>query len=161
MLAKAEANIKEKDNTILILKEKINEQYELECNNSRIKILEAENEELRDHIKNIEDEHEKVIQELINQSKSEEMKTYKKVQKELGNVYKDILNLSSAISGILKGDEPNIQAFWGITHDENKEENVKELSLDDIEKLKTAVDTMRTNICDYYADKYSNECNIQ
>ena len=80
------------------------------------------------------------------------------MRKELAKVYKDIVNLSKAISELLKGDEPNMQALWGMAQEK---EAASELSLEDLGTLKMATEKIKTNICDYYADKYSNECNIQ
>jgi hypothetical protein len=42
-----------------------------------------------------------------------------------------------------------------------EEENAKDLTADDISELKNMIGTIRSKISDYYADTYSNECNIQ
>ena len=90
------------------------------------------------------------------------------MKKELAKVYKEIVNLSKMISGLLKGEEPNMQLLWGMAQGEKEStgfeaecETLEELSLEDLQTLKTALDTIKTNICDYYAEKYSNECNLQ
>ena len=85
----------------------------------------------------------------------------KKTQKELSSVYGDIINLSNTVTGLLKGEEPNMQSLWGISYSKSEDEVQNELSAKDLGKLKSAVDSIRTNLCDYYAEKYSNECNIQ
>ncbi len=100
----------------------------------------------------------------------------KEMKKTLAGVYKEIVSLSKAISGLLKGDEPNMQALLGSHTRESKEqmefafqrsarrgspEEQEELTLQDLEVLKEATATIRTTLCDYYAEKYSNECNVQ
>ena len=99
----------------------------------------------------------------------------KKMKKELAGVYREIVSLSKVISALLKGEEPNMQALLGEPpHEEPKPTPTttatatasgtapdNELSLEDLETLTSAIASIRTNLCDYYADKFSNECNVQ
>ncbi len=85
------------------------------------------------------------------------------MKKVLSGVYREIVSLSNVISAVLKGEEPNMQALLGepSPEDEHKAPHSDELAPEDLETLSTALNTIRTNLCDYYADKYSNECNVQ
>lgn len=98
----------------------------------------------------------------------------KKMKKEIQKVYRNIVNLSKIISELLKGEEPNMQALWGIAHDKDSllvpsaeaaeavpDSNMDELTIEDLTTLQNAIEKIKTSICDYYAEKYSNECNIQ
>jgi len=145
---KSTINTEEKDKEIALLKEKMNNFM------MHQKLLETENEELKERIKSMEDEYEKLFTEL-----NEEPTKTKKLHKELSSIYNDILSLSKAVAGITKGEEPNIQSLWGVSNDRSME--VEEIGKEELESLKLAVGGIRANICDYYADKYSNECNIQ
>lgn len=144
-----ELKIKERNEEVTTLKEILNNTEQ------RQRELEEENEELKERIKSMEDEYEKLMTEA-----NEEPINQKKLNKELSSVYNDILNLSKAITGIIKGEEPNIQSLWGISNSDKSIE-IEEVNGEELESLKLAVDSIRTNICDYYADKYSNECNLQ
>lgn len=146
-----ERKLKEKDEEIKMLKEKMNNAI------LREKELETENEELKERVKSMEDEYEKLFLEANEEQKQAQSNG---PQKELATVYYDILSISKAITGIIKGEEPNIQSLWGVSKGDKSME-VEELGGGEFESLKMAVESIRTSICDYYADKYSNECNIK
>jgi len=167
LLTEADTKIQQKDEEIALLTAKINESPDVKNSKKEalyIKGLETENEELRKKVQELE----KMLQNQEETKKAEEKpktdisEITHKMQKELAASYKDIVNLSKTITGILKGEEPNMQSLWGITNGTKEiiSEN-EELSLEDLGNLKMAIDTIRTNICDYYAEKYSNECNLQ
>eukprot|EP01022_Parablepharisma_sp_SALTPOND_P032987 TRINITY_DN87998_c0_g1_i1.p3 TRINITY_DN87998_c0_g1~~TRINITY_DN87998_c0_g1_i1.p3 ORF type:complete len:238 (+),score=51.76 TRINITY_DN87998_c0_g1_i1:851-1564(+) len=172
LLSEADAKLKEKNKEIVNLQNEIerlsDENYDAKgalYSNA----LEAENAELRQKLAAMEEKyrHATIKKEPREEEKESkplpEAEMNKKMQKELSAAYKDIMNLSKAISGILKGEEPNMQSLWGVAHTEKDsvEAEMDELSLEDLGNLKMAIDTIRTNICDYYAEKYSNECNLQ
>lgn len=87
------------------------------------------------------------------------------MKKELSKVYKEIMDLTKTIDGILKGEEPNMQALLGVSEEDKQEEeegeNIEEIKVEGLETLRVSINTMRKNVCDYYAEKYSNECNVQ
>ena len=93
----------------------------------------------------------------------------RQMKRELSHVYKEIISLSKAITTLLKGDEPNMHLLLGEYSRESREfgtyefasKQEGELTLDDLEVLKKAIHSIRRTLCDYYAERYSNECNIQ
>ena len=169
LLSEADERIKEKDNEILELKNLNDTDDQKGILYSQA--LEAENAELKQKLESVELKYKDAMETVKVMKKEMTKKTKeenaadpgvdKKMRKELSAAYKDIVNLSKAISGILKGDEPNMQSLWGVAHTEKGGAEGEELGLEDLGNLKMAIDTIRTNICDYYAEKYSNECNLQ
>ena len=93
-------------------------------------------------------------------------KSNNSVQKNINNAYKEILSLSKVISSLVRGDEPNMGVLLGeYSYDLKKVESKKdwetELTEDQTKELNEALNSIRRNICDYYAERYSNECNLQ
>ncbi len=99
----------------------------------------------------------------------------RRMRKMLSKVYREIIGLSKAIMMLLKGDEPNMHLLMGEYTRESKElamfsdlsgkfpqfQQDTELGVEDLEVLGRAISSIRSNLCDYYAEKYSNECGIQ
>ena len=92
------------------------------------------------------------------------------MKKELIRVYKEIVNLSKVIKGLLKEEEPNMQELLGMGLGDTKEmihelegsdKSSDELTIEDLGILQNAIKSIKTCICDYYAEKYSNDCNVQ
>eukprot|EP00826_Nyctotherus_ovalis_P006967 TRINITY_DN11703_c0_g1_i3.p1 TRINITY_DN11703_c0_g1~~TRINITY_DN11703_c0_g1_i3.p1 ORF type:complete len:210 (-),score=82.06 TRINITY_DN11703_c0_g1_i3:127-756(-) len=167
LLSEADNALKQKDKTVAELEAKIEELMEENYNakgksytqhidtenkslKEKVKELEEEKAELKTIVSSMEEKHNKKATALAS-----EEETMKKMQKELLSVYKNIANLSNTITAMMKGEEPNMQSLWEAP---SAEESGKKV---DVGRLKAMVNAIRTNICDYYAEKYSNECNIQ
>jgi len=168
LLSEADNNLKQKDNTISELEAKIEELMEENYNvkgSSYTQQIDKDNKSLKEKVETLEEEKKELVRKMDKMKESEkkrvntlesEQEITRKLQKELSSVYKDIMNLSNTITAILKGEEPNVQTLW-----ESSSEKYMEESKFDIGSLKTAVSTIRTKVCDYYAERYSNECSIQ
>jgi len=85
-------------------------------------------------------------------------KTNTEMQKNLQSVYNGVLSLSKIINGLIKGDEPNMSVLLGDT--KKDKDSDKELTEEEVAELNDALESIRRSICDYYAEKYSNECII-
>jgi len=86
------------------------------------------------------------------------------VSKEMSQISKEVFSLAKVIAALLKGDDPNINELLGqYTKQKTNESLIKgdEFTIKDIELLKETLKLIRKNICDYYAEKYSNECFVQ
>lgn len=81
----------------------------------------------------------------------------RKMRKVLSQVYREIMCLSRAVTEFIKGGEPNMQILLG----DCKEATMMGARPEDVELLSGAIRSIRTRLCDYYAEKYSSECGIQ
>eukprot|EP00826_Nyctotherus_ovalis_P015781 TRINITY_DN14513_c0_g1_i1.p3 TRINITY_DN14513_c0_g1~~TRINITY_DN14513_c0_g1_i1.p3 ORF type:complete len:152 (+),score=37.46 TRINITY_DN14513_c0_g1_i1:817-1272(+) len=128
----------------------------------RLRLLNKENEELEGKIHTIRKQQEEDMeQERDLASLKGKLEGTQKLHKRLAKIHRDILSLSKAVAKIFEGQDPNIQSLWGTLNTESDislSNASSESILDDTGSLKIAVDAIRTSICDYYADKYSNHC---
>ncbi len=181
LLTEADCKLKEKDAEIAKLKGEIAAPSS-ESSRKKAAIyseaLEAQNSELKQKCEDLENERDSLqarldeVQQDPQKTEEEEKKkapasteVQKKMGKELAKVYRDIVNLSKVIGELLKGEEPNMQVLWGMSQEQMEKDKGAyddgELCPEDLGTLKASIDNIRTNICDYYAEKYSNECNLQ
>lgn len=77
----------------------------------------------------------------------------------LQGIYGGVLSLSKVMNALTKGDEPNMSALLGEYTKESKASD-KDLSEEEVAELNEALESIRRSVCDYYAEKYSNECVI-
>ena len=152
-----ECLLKEKNNQIKVLTQKL--AYIQKINKESVKDqLHKFNEIIAETEKKLE-ERDKEIYKL------------KEKQKDLGinriegtmlpQIHKEVLLLSKAITGLLNGDEPNMGVLLGEYNRESKvlesiDLNEKEFNMKDLEEVRMLLQSIRTSICDYYAEKYSN-----
>jgi len=155
-LAKA-FNAKLEEKNVLIVLNKENTELK-----GRLKFLSKENEELEYKIQEMNKQQEKdTKQENDLVTTRGKLENAQKSHKQLAKIHRDIIILSKTISKIFEGQDPNIQSLWGVLNTE-PDCNISNVScesvLEDTGKLRMAVESIRTSICDYYADKYSNHC---
>jgi alanyl-tRNA synthetase len=173
LLSEANVKLKKKEHEIIKLRGELAKAFntKLEEKNSltvlnkenielkgRLKLLSKENEKLED-IKKQQEEDIKQERDLL--ATKGKLENAQKLHKQLSKIHKDIITLSKTVTKIFEGQDPNIQSLWGVLNTES-DCNVSNVSaesiLEDTGKLRMAVESIRTSICDYYADKYSNHC---
>jgi len=167
MASKTNTELQEKNKEIFKLRMKIHQILDQNQTNATKEYFHKENKALKSEIANTE--HKQIelkdILKQLKETKEQQMKLKLKLESqlaindklnnELSSVHNDILNLSRTIKEMLKGNEPSIQSLWGLY---GKEELPKTLN---IEELRMIIESIRSDICDYYAESYSNTCALQ
>ena len=101
-----------------------------------------------------------------------------KYKKDVRVIKRELICLTKAVNSISKNKEPDMKYLFGILYtyiyiyiylgdfDEDeakygKKYEEEEENVYDIEGVKNKIVKLRSKMCDFYAEKYSNECNIQ
>ena len=161
-LKETNEQIEKKEEIVVTLKGRVNSLIQENNNIINKQRLQNANSELKEKIIKLNIQHREMLEviELLKE-KGERMKISEvtKVQREIMNIYDNVINLSAIVAEISKGNEPSIQSLWNAQHP--KESKRLKLTSKEIDELESAVELMRTSILDYYAEKCSNECYIQ
>eukprot|EP00826_Nyctotherus_ovalis_P039238 TRINITY_DN3755_c0_g1_i1.p2 TRINITY_DN3755_c0_g1~~TRINITY_DN3755_c0_g1_i1.p2 ORF type:complete len:167 (-),score=29.01 TRINITY_DN3755_c0_g1_i1:66-566(-) len=166
MSSKNDTEIQEKNKEIFKLRMQIHQILDITQMDSARHYLNDESKALKDSIEGRENEKKELTEELnrLQSIQEEQHQLQQKLEalsaasehlsNELSPVYNDIMNLSKVVKEMLKGKEPSIQSLWGLY----KQETCADFNL---KELRKTVDSLCGDVCDYYAERYSNECAVQ